>query len=305
MDIGRIDPRDLPWDISETTGEIMSAEFLCPGVYYISSSEIVDGGSEFYAVDKRSEVISDAAKAYGRRVDGVADCLLYPFERQGSGRRIIAYEVQRYYVKRNLPQADNRELLDAAAYGMESYPEYFGSFLLPLDTPMGRVVRYKTLMNGVFWAETDKATEIIAVAYPRWQDVFTPYVMRYAAYAGQDEGAEADETVECLCFPERAVPVVLFELRNYYKEMKDSPYIDAPALMNAIYRNFPDYAVAFNLLEQSGVNDVASLLINAAGGDEEPHGLTENMIAITKDAGFRFLRFEREYRERQQQNQAR
>ena len=75
--------------------------------------------------------------------------------------------------------------------------------------------------------------------------------------------------------------------------------------MNVIYRDFPDYAVAFNVLEQSGVNDVASLLINAAGGDEEPHGLAENMIAITKDAGFRFLRFEREYRERQQQNQAR
>ena len=91
MDIGRIDPCDLPWDISETTGEIMSAEFLCPGVYYISSSEIVDGGSEFYAVDKRSEVISDAAKAYGRRVDGVADCLLqYSYGvRHGSQPRLI------------------------------------------------------------------------------------------------------------------------------------------------------------------------------------------------------------------------
>ena len=291
MDIGQIDPRDLPWDISETTGEIIFAEFLCPGVYYISSSEMVDGGYELYAVDKRSEVISDAAKAYGRLADGVADCLLYPFERQGSGRRIIAYEVQRYYARLNLPQADNKELLDAAAYGMEAYPEYFGSFFPPLDTPMGRVVRYKTLINGVFWAETDKAMEIIAVAYPRWQDVFTPYVMRYAMYEGQDKGAEADETVECLCFPERAASVVLFELRKYYKEMEDSPYIDGSALMNAIYRDFPDYAVAFNLSEQSGVNDVTSLLINAAGGDEEPHGLSENMIAITKDAGFQFLRF--------------
>lgn len=290
MDIGRIDPRDLPWDISETTGEIMSAEFLCPGVYYISSSEIVDGGSEFYAVDKRSEAISDAAKAYGRLADGVADCLLYPFERQGSGRGIIAYEAQRYYAKRNLPQADNRELLDAAAYGMESYPEYFGSFPPPLDTPMGRVLRYKTLINGVFWAETDKVTEIIAVAYPLWQDVFSSYVMRYAAYAGQNEGMEADDAIECLCFPERAASVVLFELRNYYHELRDSPYIDGSALMNAIYRDFPDYAVAFNALEQSGGNDVTSLLINLAGGDEEPHGLAENMIAITKDAGFRFLR---------------
>ncbi|MBQ6207925.1 MAG: hypothetical protein IJK52_12695 [Oscillospiraceae bacterium] len=291
MDIGQIDPRDLPWDISETTGEIIFAEFLCPGVYYISSSEMVDGGYELYAVDKRSEVISDAAKAYGRLADGVADCLLYPFERQGSGRRIIAYEVQRYYARLNLPQADNKELLDAAAYGMEAYPEYFGSFFPPLDTPMGRVVRYKTLINGVFWAETDKAMEIIAVAYPRWQDVFTPYVMRYAMYEGQDKGAEADDAVECLCFPERAASVVLFELRKYYKEMEDSPYIDGSALMNAIYRDFPDYAVAFNLSEQSGVNDVTSLLINAAGGDEEPHGLAENMIAITKDAGFQFLRF--------------
>ena len=174
MDIGGIDPRELPWDISETTGEIISAEFLCPGVYYISSSEMVDGGYEFYAVDKRSEVISDAAKAYGRLADGVADCLLYPFERQRSGRRIIAYETQRYYARLNLPQADNKEFLDAAAYGMEAYPEYFGSFFPPLDTPMGRVVRYKTLIKGVFWAETDKAMEIIAIAYPRWLDVFTP-----------------------------------------------------------------------------------------------------------------------------------
>lgn len=290
MDIGQIDPCDLPWDISEATGEIKSAEFLCPGVYYVSSSEMVDGSYEFYAVDKRSEAISEAAKAYGRLAEGVADCLLYPFERQGSGRGIIEYEAQRYYTKFKLPQADQRTLLDAAAYGMEAYPEYFGPFPPPLNTPMGRVVRYKTLINGVFWAETDNATEIIAVAYPRWQDVFSQYVMRYAAYAGQDEGAEADDTVECLCFPERAASVALFELRNYYQELRDSPYIDGAALMNAIYRDFPDYAVAFNVLEQSGVNDVTSLLINAAGGDEEPHGLVENMIAITKDAGFRFLR---------------
>ena len=70
---------------------------------------------------------------------------------------------------------------------------------------------------------------------------------------------------------------------------RDTPYINKPALMNAIYRDFLDYAVSFNSIEQSGMNDLLGLMLNAIGVETELRGSVDNMISLTQDAGFDFL----------------
>ena len=290
MKIGRIEPDELPWNISNAVGDIKTAERLCPGVYYVVLYEDIGGSTEFYLADRNTDVISNAAKAYGQPMEGVPDCLMFPFDRTDGGRRIIDYEIQRCYMKCNLPNADSGEMREAAAYGMELYPEYFGSFPPPVNTPVGRTVRYKTLMNGVFWIETDKGESVLAVSYPRWLDVFSAYVMRFGLRTGQDDGESADTRFAYLYFPEKAFPLALFELQRYYPEFQNSPCIDTQALMNVIYRDFLDYAASFNLLEQTGGNDALGLLLRAMGDDEESRGSIENMITVTMDTGFDYLR---------------
>ena len=84
--------------------------------------------------------------------------------------------------------------------------------------------------------------------------------------------------------------MVLFELQRYYPELKKSPYIDNRALMNVLYRDFLDYAVSFNRLEQSGASDMAGLLRYAMGEDlVELEGSAKDVISLTLDAGFDYF----------------
>ena len=290
METGEINPAELPWEIDLTMGEVKTAEIRCPGVFYVGLYAPFEAETEFYIIDNNAEAISDTAKVYGHQIEDLPDCLIYPFESEHKGRRIIDYEIQRYYMKHSFPEADSRELRESAAYGMELCPEYFGDFFLPSNTPLGHIVRYKALINGVFWAETDEAKWMIAVAFPRWLDVFTRYALQYAIRVERDEGGQKDATFEYLCFPEEAFPVVLFELQRYYPELKNSPYIDNRALMNILYRDFLDYAVSFNRLEQSGASDTTGLLRYAMGEDlVELEGSAEEVISLTLDAGFEYL----------------
>ena len=161
--------------------------------------------------------------------------------------------------------------------GMKECPEYFGAF----PTPYGQLIRYKVLMNGLFWLQTDRLITAMAVAYPVpvWDDVFSSYVM------GQAQG-DADG-FGCLFFPEEAICLAVFELGRTYRAMRECPRIDAAALMNAVYRNFPDYVLKFNLMEQSGDNRLLGWLLP----DTEQTSASEDVIILTPEAGTDFLRF--------------
>ncbi|MBP5717437.1 MAG: hypothetical protein J6X53_00450 [Abditibacteriota bacterium] len=292
METGEINPNEIPWDISDSIGEINQAKLLCPGVYYVFLYAPYEGETEFYLVDKRTDTISNAAKSYGHQVESEPFCLLYPCGTEIKGRKIIDYEIQRYFLKHHLPDADIQELRNTAAEGMEFCPEYFGGLHPPVETPFGQITRYKALMNGVFWTETDTLTEIITIAYPCWLDVFSSYVMQFAVPVGGDGQMETEAAFKYLCFPKKAFPVVLFELQWHYVKFRDTPYIDKAALMNAIYLDFLDYAVSYNSMEQSGMNDLLGLMLNAIGVETELKGSVENMIRLTQDAGVDFLRID-------------
>ena len=100
--------------------------------------------------------------------------------------------------------------------------------------------------------------------------------------------AEGDaEGWGCLFFPERAICLALFELGRTYAAIRACPLIDAAALMNAIYRDFPEYAMQFNLKEQFGGGAPLGQALSGANRHASP----DWMISLTPDAGTDFLHF--------------
>ena len=261
-------------------GEVRDTEEECPGVWYVSTYG--DGerdGTEFYVVDRNADAIPNEAKAYGAEIPDCPGYLLYPMDAERQVRKIIQYEILRYRMREGASDADRETLRETALDGMEECPAYFGAFPPPSMTPYGHTARYKVLMNGVFWIQTDCLDSALAIAYPIWDDAFSEYVMRMAQ--GDADG------FGYLFFPETAICLAIFELGRTYSAMRECPQVDAAALMNAVYREFPDYAVKFNLMEQSGGDSPLGRALNRA---EHPAS-ADRMVCLTPEAGTDFLCF--------------
>ena len=69
--------------------------------------------------------------------------------------------------------------------------------------------------------------------------------------------------------------------------MRDCPQINAAAMMNAICRDFLNYAVKYNLMEQVGGGAPLGQALSSANRPASP----DWMISLTPDAGTDFLRF--------------
>ena len=266
--------------LEKAIGEIRDTEEECSGVWYVSTYGGGErSGTEFYVVERNADAIPAGAKAYGAAIPGGSEYLLYPMDAERQVRRIIQYEVRQHRMRESVSDGDRESLRETALDGMEECPEYFGAFPAPETTPYGHLVRYKVLINGVFWLQTDCLKTALAVAYPVWEDVFSPYVM------GRAQG-DADG-FGCLFFPEEAICLAVFELGRTYRAMRECPQINAAALMNAVYRNFPDYVLKFNLMEQSGGNRLLRWLLPGTKRTSP----SADVIILTPEAGTNFLCF--------------
>ena len=275
--------RGAEWTNSEALeaaiGELRETEEECPGVWCVSTyGGGEQDGREFYVVARDAEAIPNEAKTYGTDIPGCPGHLLYPMDAEHQVRKIIQYEILRYRTREGASDEDREALRETALDGMEECPAYFGAFPPPETTPYGRTVRYKVLMNGVFWIQTDAPATALAVAYPVWDDIFSGYVMKLAQ--GDADG------FGCLFFPERAICLAVFELGRTYRAMRECPQIDAAAMMNAIYRDFPGYALKYNVIEQFGGYSP----LGRAEDTQRPIS-TERMVRLTPDAGTDFFRF--------------
>ena len=279
-------PLELPDELEEALGEVRETEQQCPGVWYVSTQG--DGrekGTEFYVVSRDTDIISAEAKAYGVEIPECPQYLLYPMDQEHQVRRIIEYEMQTYWIRNHSPLADKNALLEVALYGAEDFPEYFEPYPAPPETPFGHTTRCKTLINGVFWLETDECQRALAISWPFWLDSFSRYVMRLAK---REKDGTDEDAIGYLFFPEQTIPLALFELRRTYSAMRSCDKINVDALMNVICRDFPDYTVMFNSMEQTGGDHLLGKML---AGDETKSVSVERMIRITPEAGTDFLRF--------------
>ena len=137
-------------------GEINRWEQECPGVYYLSilpESEDTLFCAEYYLVLNEAPITREA-KGYGTPLKN-GQGLVFSLEQDGSGAKIIEYEIFRYRVAHNLPLPEGETLHSCAVYAAELYPEYFGMLPVPTLTPWGYTTRHRALANGIYWVETD------------------------------------------------------------------------------------------------------------------------------------------------------
>ena len=139
------------------------------------------------------------------------------------------------------------------------------------------------MFNGVYLHETDSCELIISVCPPLCEHDFSGFAQKLGM-----------SSEDCLFFREQEACVAIFELAQSYPDLKESPLIDWPALMTAIWKRYPAYAISFNLSEQSGHHDPIANLLKALGVECEAESKSENMIAVSEDQGTKYLFFYRE-----------
>lgn len=246
---GNISPADLPFDLTSELGEIVVAELKSPGVYYIGAKKKgeIPHYPEVYVVTADAPAISEKAWAYGQEFPGHPDLRVYDILQPGSGRHIIDFEMLWYQKKYHLPGIENEDsLYVAAVYGAEEHPDYFGAFPVPLLTPRGYTVRHRTILNGVYWLETDRCEEMLAVCYPIWQAEITMPEQKQGEQLEYDRIQGIDNTLGYLFFPKQSSMIPLYELSSLHPEVGKSGIIDMTALRNAICEFYPEYTAIHN-----------------------------------------------------------
>ena len=269
-------------------GTISVTKSLCPGIYYLIAGQ--DGepvAAEYYAVADTS-IISRQAKEYGKQI---SDWWLFSMQDDASGWRIIDYELGKYCVKNHLPQ--EQTLHDIALDAAEYHPEYFGAYPIPLHTPRGYTTRHWTLANGIYWLETDQCEEVLAVCYPLWTAELSTLAERVGEMTEYDKAQGIHQTLGCIFFPAQFSCIPIYELMQTRMEAWSGTVIDKPALMNAIWRDAPEYAIMMNRQEQTGMNDLSAMLLRDFDIAADPRILPDRMIAISADTGADYLLFKR------------
>lgn len=281
------------WNISDFSaglledllGEINTVEQEGPGVCYLSVSGNEEWSSgEYYAVWSNAPNISREAKGYGLRPEQCPELLLYPFIKDDSGWRIIQYELYKYRIVNRLPMPEESDFTDTALHSTEIHPEYFGLFPVPVVTPWGYTLRHKMLDNGIYWLETNHGRRILAVCFPIWQELSSAAM----EIANQINYAPELHVERTLFFDELAFCIPIWELMKVRRQW-ESKIVDKAALMNAIWRYFPEYAAIYNAQVQQGLQDTAGLLLNAVNMQVELEPDIDDVISISPQAGIDFL----------------
>lgn len=164
-----------------------------------------------------------------------------------------------------LPTPAYDPLYVQALYGAEEAPEYFGAPVPPADTPWGRMTRYIDLDKGIFFLETGQCRQMLAVSFPVWTAELSSAVQDLAEMTEYDRSAGIERTMGYLFFPRKMCAAALYELLYINRRTALEQYIvSRPALICAIWKQSPAYAVAANMQEQMGMG-AGNLLYHLAG----------------------------------------
>jgi len=207
-------PQNLPCGLPDDIGKIVKAEPECPGVWYAVIETDGFPAAEYYIVARDADGVSDEAKAYGKPLPHHPKLLAYSLDDPRSGAGILRYEILRRRVQNRLPLPEGETLLSAAVFGMENYPDYFGSWPAPRMTPRGFTTRWRERRPGVFTIETDRGETLLAVCCPLWTSCLPEPIRRLAEQTDFDRAHGIGSTLGYLFFPEAAAHLVLAALPN-------------------------------------------------------------------------------------------
>lgn len=275
--------QNLMESLAHDLGEIYRWEEECPGVYYLAVIPNAETAEEYYIVLEDAP-ISQEARAMGRPLKS-SSARAYLLDSEDGSHAAVKYEVLRYLTLQGLPLPEGSSLGEAALFGMERRPDYFGAYPVPFLTPWGLTLRHRPLDNGIYWIETERCVEILAVCHPACEELSEglPELGRTL---------EAEGEMGYLYFPKEAACVAIWELLRIRSELTASGLIRRPELMNAIWEHQPGYALGYNAQEQAGLHDALGLLLYALGvEDRELKGSLEYMIAVTEGVGTDYIGF--------------
>ena len=288
-----ITPADLPFDLhslEQEYGSVEQAELKCPGIYYLRVAPPAEHLTNVWLYIVTGDApISKEARQFGKPAPEQPELRLFERESRDCHWMVIEYEILRYRAKNKLPLGEFDNLHTASAYGMEVCPEYFGTYPVPSLTPWGYTARHKTIHNGVYWIETDQCVSTLAVCYVI-RDNFSEMVLSLSELTEYDKEHGLDNTLGYCFFREADSCLPLLELLQD-NDQWDWSLINRPALMNAVWARFPEYAAAYNMREQQGRNDGFGMMLRALGIETELRRSQENMIMLTPDSGVQFLNF--------------
>lgn len=278
--------------LNHELGEVVDWEELCTGIFSLGVQPALESKypwREYYLVLDRAPV-SQEARALGKPLPGTS-ALLYPIDPPDEAAwTAIMYELCRNGLAQGGQPLEGWSLTDAAMEGMELCPAYFGAFPVPPRTPWGWTHRHRPLDNGVYWMETDQGKTVLAVCYPIWSTELSDGV-KQAGKKLPCEGVRGSEEPCYLFFEEETSCTVIFELLMSRLEWLGTDLIRKAELMNAIWKYAPAYAMAYNAEEQAGLHDGPGILLQMLGGNREPQGSPEHMIALGTEAGTDFVGF--------------
>lgn len=156
-------------------------------------------------------------------------------------------------------------------------------------TPWGYTLRHKAIDNGVYWIETDRCKEVLAVHSVMLDDLSNA-AKSLARQTRYDQKHGLAKTKGYLFFSKRDSCIPVFELmmdnRLYWTEA-----ISKASLMNAIWAYYPEYAAEYNLMEQFGQNDLYGKMLQKLKISTELKSSVDSMIMHTPQVSTDFFGF--------------
>ena len=279
----------FPYDIDNELGVVQFFVQECPGVYFISCNPQFESSlcNEFYIVEETTPAISNEAKKMGHRLAGHPNLLAYEIEDVSGGQKIVEYEASKFRALNGLCLSNEATLHGIAIDGMETNPEYFGTYPVPSYTPWGYTLRHKAIDNGAYWIETDQCCRILAICYAM-HDELSEAAQKLAVQEERDKELGLDNTMGYLFFTKEASCLPVFELMQARRHWERSGIINRRALENAIWRYYPEYATEYNIQEVTGQHDMAGQLLNSIGANVDLNKSIENMIVMSHETDVDF-----------------
>lgn len=256
---------ELPFEIDEARwGAFRGAELVCPGLYLMGTRR---GDCYVVLKEQARTIFSTEALAYGIEEGGA---VFFPSHDGQYGDQVIRYEVGRHLAILGRPTPSYDSPYSQALYGAEEAPKYFGAPVPPIATPHGRMTRHLELDKGIFLLETEQFTQMLAVSYPIWDAELSQTAQDYAEMTEYDRTQGMERSMGHLFFPRAVCAAAIYELLCLNNHTALEQYVvSRSALISAIWKDCPAYAITANMQEQLGMGpgNLLYRLVGALGVD--------------------------------------
>lgn len=239
------------------------------------------------AVD--SPAITQRAKQYGKAVPGHPELLIYFFEEERGGFKIIEYEVAKYWVENGYPLESGGTFHGIKLFNMEFHPEYFGPYPVPSITPVGRTRKHYTLQNGVYLLESDEGERVLSICYPIWSTELSDYSLSISKRIWSEGASTIENNSAERFFLAADICIPVYEMLAVREEWVTEGKINLDKLKNAIWSSHPEYAIMSNLQKLTCDHMMLGGILHFIGEDTDPVLDPSELITFSPELGVDFF----------------